>query len=248
MDEVLTRRRHEQVEVDVQVSTTDAARLAQARRSLTLAYDARSGQAPPSHNTNGCSCRQPGNFICFRIAVDRFLKRRPCIVGPESASGTLLLRLLKRTGASQTTLFLLLSHDLIQGRVTHDVLLYPKPNAKGQDGYLMELDSRSSDAPPLLQTLKRFVLRSKVRIRDVSDEYDVWSVWGSEELNDREEETKREWSHSRSGIIEPVWDQAREWPWKIAGDERPSLFDRRAKGMGSRVLVPKGDIRMSFRD
>ena len=123
----------------------------------------------------------------------------------------------------------------------HDVFLYPKPNAKGHDGYLIEYDARPSEAPSLLQTLKRFVLRSKVKIEDVSNQYDVWSVWGSERLKNME--TVREWQRARSGVIEPVWDPSAEWPWKNGSDERPAIFDRRAVGMGSRVLVPKGDKR-----
>ena len=125
--------------------------------------------------------------------------------------------------------------------MTHDVFVYPKPNIKGHDGYFIEFDSRPSEAPPLLETLKRFILRSKVRIQDASDEYDVWSIWGSEDV--KKKETRRKWAHARSGVIEPVWEPSREWPWTNGADERPSLFDRRAVGMGTRVLVRKGDKR-----
>ncbi|EJD01324.1 Aminomethyltransferase folate-binding domain-containing protein [Fomitiporia mediterranea MF3/22] len=126
-----------------------------------------------------------------------------------------------------------------QGRVLYDIFVYPKKNARGNDGYFIEYDSRQSEAPPLLQTLKRFILRSKVRVEDVSSEYDVWSVWGSEDT--KKWETPRQWNWARSGVIEPVWDAFEEWPWKDGDVESLSLRDRRAVGMGCRVLVRNRD-------
>jgi folate-binding Fe-S cluster repair protein YgfZ len=115
-----------------------------------------------------------------------------------------------------------------QGRVLYDVFIYAK-----SPGYLIEYDSCSSSGPPLLALLKRYILRSKVKLRDVSDEYDVWAAWG------RDEEAGRKWHWSRSGAVEPVWN-ADNWPW---GTEEAELNDRRAVGMGKRMLVRKGDKR-----
>ncbi|KAF8974422.1 hypothetical protein BDZ97DRAFT_1773534 [Flammula alnicola] len=118
-----------------------------------------------------------------------------------------------------------------QGRVMYDVFLYATT-----DGFLLEFDSRTSEAPPLLSYLKRHVLRSKVKIRSVADEYDVWAAWGSSE--DRDWETKRQWNWARSGAVEPVWSESAEWPW---GTQECVIQDRRAVGMGRRLLVKKGD-------
>jgi folate-binding Fe-S cluster repair protein YgfZ len=85
--------------------------------------------------------------------------------------------------------------------------------------------------------LKRYVLRSKVKIRDASEEYDVWAAWGSE--NDKLWDTKREWRWARSGAVEPVWDTTNEWPW---GLQDWTINDRRAVGMGLRLLIKKGDL------
>lgn len=122
----------------------------------------------------------------------------------------------------------------------YDVLVYTQTDGKGQPGFLLEYDSRPSEAPPLLSVLKRYVLRSKVKIRDASVEYDVWSAWGSE--RESAWETPRQWAWARSGAIEPVWDPASQWPW---GNDNLSLRDRRAPGMGARTLVRKGDQRTS---
>jgi transferase CAF17, mitochondrial len=81
--------------------------------------------------------------------------------------------------------------------------------------------------------LSRHVLRSKVRLRSASDEYDVWAAWGS----DAKTNNSRRWTRAQSGVIEPVWDS---WPW---GLESEALLDRRADGMGLRRLVKKGDRR-----
>jgi transferase CAF17, mitochondrial len=88
--------------------------------------------------------------------------------------------------------------------------------------------------PALLPMLKQHVLRSKVRIRDASDEYDVWAAWGSDAKADN---SRRRWTRTQSGAIEPVWDS---WSWGLEGE---ALIDRRADGMGSRRLVGKGDRR-----
>jgi len=125
-----------------------------------------------------------------------------------------------------------------QGRVLYDAFVHSYTSSEGKKGYLLEYDARSSEAPPLLSMLKRYVLRSRVRLRDVSDEYDVWAAWGTG--NDRSWETERAWGSSRSGVVEPVWNHSAtsSWPW---GTEPGILRDRRAVGMGHRLVVRKGD-------
>lgn len=86
--------------------------------------------------------------------------------------------------------------------------------------------------------LKRYVLRSKVKIRDVTTEYDVWASWGSE--REQRWETQRKWSVAQSGVVEAAWDHESSWPW---GTEAGIMQDRRAVGMGHRLLVKKGERR-----
>ncbi|KAF8271766.1 Aminomethyltransferase folate-binding domain-containing protein [Lactarius quietus] len=119
-----------------------------------------------------------------------------------------------------------------QGRVLYDVFIHATRDVKSQTAYLIEYDATAPvDAPALLPMLKRHVLRSKVRLRDASNEYDVWSAWGY----DGKTINSRQWMRAQSGAIEPVWDSL---PW---GSEDEALTDRRAEGMGSRRLVRKGD-------
>ena len=75
------------------------------------------------------------------------------------------------------------------------------------------------------------------------DQYDVWSAWGSEDA--KKWESPRKWTWARSGVIEPIWDPSEGWPWSNGNGERLSLRDRRAVGMGIRMLVRKGDKRVS---
>ncbi|KAJ4466530.1 Aminomethyltransferase folate-binding domain-containing protein [Lentinula aciculospora] len=125
-----------------------------------------------------------------------------------------------------------------QGRVLYDLLVFSDHSINGRPVYLLEYDSHSSDAPSLNDLLKRYVLRAKVKIRDVSQEYDSWAAWGSEK--DSEWDTERDWLFAESGAIEPVWPPtvSEEWPW---GSQEHNIRDRRAVGMGHRFLVGKGD-------
>lgn len=129
----------------------------------------------------------------------------------------------------------------MQGRVLYDIFLHSYTTPSGKQGYLIDYDSRSSVTTPLLSLLKHYVLRSKVRLTDVSDQYDIWASWGSE--HETVWETERHWSGARSGAFEPVWDPAGEWPW---GTEPGVIRDRRAVGLGHRLLVRKGDLRAFY--
>ncbi|KAJ6614309.1 Aminomethyltransferase folate-binding domain-containing protein [Mycena sp. CBHHK59/15] len=122
-----------------------------------------------------------------------------------------------------------------QGRVLYDVFVYTHTNPTGQRGYLIDWDSRPSEAPPLLDLIKRYILRSRVKVRDASEEYDVWAAWGEE---NRDAARNWKWAEN-SGVAEPVWNSADEWPWGLRDE---SIHDRRAPGMGRRMLVRKGDV------
>ena len=105
---------------------------------------------------------------------------------------------------------------------------------KSQPAYLIEYDATApADAPALFPMLKRHVLRSKVRVRDASDEYDVWAAWGNDVITGN----PRRLTRTQGGTMEPLWDS---WPW---GSDSGALIDRRADGMGLRRLVRKGDRR-----
>lgn len=79
------------------------------------------------------------------------------------------------------------------------------------------------------------MLRTKVKVRDVSNEYDVWASWGSE--LEASWETPRDWRWAeRSNIPEQLWKEG-DTPW---GNEPLLLRDRRGVGMGQRRLVSKG--------
>ncbi|KAF7355257.1 Aminomethyltransferase folate-binding domain-containing protein [Mycena sanguinolenta] len=105
-----------------------------------------------------------------------------------------------------------------QGRVLYDVFVYTHMNpSTGQPGYLIDYDLRPSEAPPLLDLIQRYKLRSK----------------------NKDAEVKKHWKWAEnSGVVEPEWDKAGEWPW---GSQNEVLRDRRAPGMGNRMLVRNGD-------
>lgn len=121
----------------------------------------------------------------------------------------------------------------------YDAFVYRQPSSHAaEEGYMIEFDSRPSSAPSLIELLKRYVLRSKVKVKDVSEQWDVWAAWGTETVPD-----DRKWLWSRSGAVEPVWAPD-ACPWGDSQDTF-SILDRRAHGMGKRILVRKGDTRRS---
>ncbi|KAL4075918.1 hypothetical protein V8B97DRAFT_2001929 [Scleroderma yunnanense] len=125
-----------------------------------------------------------------------------------------------------------------QGRVIHDVFLYT-PAPQTTPTYLIEYDGSPCESQPLLNILKRYVLRSKVRIRDVTQEWDIWAAWGTDPSSIATQgNEQREWEWARSGAVEPVWRNSTQWPW---GTEPGVILDRRAPGMGRRIVIPKGD-------
>ena len=118
--------------------------------------------------------------------------------------------------------------------------MYSNTDEAGQQGFLIEYDSRISEAPALLPMLKKYVLRSKVKVRDATEQYDVWASWGTS-VDSPMDRSAREWQWGPSNAVEPVWNHTDvQWPW---GSLDRTLLDRRAVGLGSRFLVNNGDRR-----
>ncbi|KAG8989648.1 ccr4 associated factor [Tulasnella sp. 427] len=162
-----------------------------------------------------------------------------------------------------------------QGRIMYDIFIYPyiPKSPEEKSGYIVEYDPRAASSgddpaptqqastkhptPPLISMLKRYILRSKVRVRDVSENWDIWALWGSS-LPQSVHDVARpdDWKWGRSGAVEPVYHDAQRTPldrpgvqkWLLGqesdarqyGAEPVWMVDRRAPGMGIRALLPKG--------
>ncbi|SZF02752.1 unnamed protein product [Blumeria hordei] len=114
-----------------------------------------------------------------------------------------------------------------QGRLLHDVFIYPyaqnENTLNGHQAWLIEVDS--NQAENLAKRIKRYRLRSKFDVRVLpSSEMKVWSVW-----NETVENTQ---VNSLSSV-----DRSVSFPHEVA-----SCKDRRAPGMGYRLLLP-GDMK-----
>ncbi|KIM33450.1 hypothetical protein M408DRAFT_14186 [Serendipita vermifera MAFF 305830] len=118
------------------------------------------------------------------------------------------------------------------GKMLYDVFLWPIREDK-REGYLIEYDSRPSEAPPLAALLKKHVLRSKVRVEESPDEWEVWSAWGGNEP----EASTRQWRHGSQGAVEPVWNDGIT-AWR--GKDGSRIKDLRAMGMGDRIITRRG--------
>jgi folate-binding protein YgfZ len=105
-----------------------------------------------------------------------------------------------------------------QGRILNDVFIYPD-GGKG-DGWLIEVDAK--EAERLAKHIKRYRLRAKFDVRVVDPgERGVWSLWREEEGG---------WTkHSLD------FNGAEEF-----GDGLIGCEDKRAPGMGRRLVLPEG--------
>jgi hypothetical protein len=121
------------------------------------------------------------------------------------------------------------------------VFIYPD-DSDGRPGYLIDYDCRSSDAPPLLSLLKRHILRAKVRVRDATDEWKVWSIWDPVSP-DGATPTTRDWRQGRSGAMEPLYVEGEHRLGAEFSQGTIGTRDLRAPGMGDRLLVRTGDSR-----
>ncbi|KAG9038246.1 ccr4 associated factor [Tulasnella sp. JGI-2019a] len=158
-----------------------------------------------------------------------------------------------------------------QGRIMYDVLIYPymsqsDPSSSSlTPGYIIEYDPRAADdaatststapssnhgaTPTLMSMLKRYILRSKVRVKDVSDEWKLHAMWSSEPGLSPFNTKPDDWRWGRSGAVEPIYQHHPEgndpsssvhsWVLDSGISEKEALWalDRRAPGMGVRVLL-----------
>ncbi|KAL8959014.1 MAG: hypothetical protein Q9193_004042 [Seirophora villosa] len=107
-----------------------------------------------------------------------------------------------------------------QGRVLHDVFIYPshqsaefRGEAHEEPSFLIDVDKTHADT--LRAHLKRYKLRAKIILRVIDPgDWDVWGTWNGDETT--------------------VWDAAKP------GSEDVGCTDNRAPGMGQRVVTHGG--------
>ncbi|WWC85437.1 uncharacterized protein L201_000300 [Kwoniella dendrophila CBS 6074] len=140
------------------------------------------------------------------------------------------------------------------GRVLHTSFIFPTTklmkNGKQEKSYLITHESSSSsDHPnPLEDFLVPFKLRAKVRIKDVTNEYDNYSCYATEDLysKGKGKEPIRNWKFGSGGAAESQWSWLNNEPRNLElKDNEVGCWDLRAgwskSGLGRQVLVPKGE-------
>lgn len=123
------------------------------------------------------------------------------------------------------------------GRVLHTVFCIPtRPNS-----YLIAYEE--AHPVPLDKLLPPFRLRAKVKLQDVSAEWDVYSAWGS----DAAPAPNQVWRFGNGGAAERIWSWDGERTSLGVAESEVATWDLRAgwgpSGMGKVVLVPKGQRR-----
>lgn len=61
----------------------------------------------------------------------------------------------------------------------YDAFIYPINDGKEFPQPKFMIECASTATTGLLKHLKRYILRSKVKVRDATEEYKLWSIWGS---------------------------------------------------------------------
>lgn len=160
----------------------------------------------------------------------------------------------------------------LQGRIMYDVFIYPyfPKDPSERPGFIVEYDPRAAkedeesskhSTPELISMLKRYILRAKVRVRDVTADWNLYAVWGSA-MPPALSWKPDDWRWGRSGAVEPVLDPTQRQPLSVEEEQAVSQWvmggaslqetavwmeDRRAPGMGARLLLPKGTERPFLR-
>ncbi|WWD22769.1 hypothetical protein CI109_107262 [Kwoniella shandongensis] len=137
------------------------------------------------------------------------------------------------------------------GRILHTTFITPitsttsstsTSTSGSQQKYLISHESGADHPAPLQSLLPPFRLRAKVKIRDVSSEWDAWSAYGEEGLGEGSRPI-RNWRLGSGGAAESqwVWEDGKVRDLGLAEGEVGS-WDLRAGwgGMGRQLLIPRG--------
>lgn len=134
----------------------------------------------------------------------------------------------------------------------HDVFIFHQPST---DTYWIDHSTDASastvstpNTKALYEEIKRYVLRSKVKLKYATEEYDVWSVYGTPA--NETQSAARWWKFGSGGAAEPQWEfQDEAWKEVQRGlrEGEVGCWDLRGgwgqEGMGRRLLVKKGESR-----
>ena len=112
-----------------------------------------------------------------------------------------------------------------QGRVLYDTFILPSSSLSGDHPHFLVDHSRAvnSTIPSLLAYIKRYILRSKVRVKNADDEYRLWAVF-------------RHPLHVSNEAADTAVEQELE---QLASSGRGHWWrDKRSAQLGYRLLLP----------
>ncbi|WWD06226.1 hypothetical protein V865_004312 [Kwoniella europaea PYCC6329] len=136
------------------------------------------------------------------------------------------------------------------GRVLHTSFIFPtvkksilkNGNVREEKSYLITHESPIDHPAKLEEFLPPFKLRAKVRIRDVSDQWDLYSAYAS---TSKGKGPERNWKFGSGGAAESQWSWKDDIQDMELKENEVGCWDLRAGwgegGLGRQVLVPKGD-------
>ncbi|ORY22973.1 hypothetical protein BCR39DRAFT_473589 [Naematelia encephala] len=125
------------------------------------------------------------------------------------------------------------------GRVLHTCFIFPVDRST----YIITHESPLGHPAPLQNLLPPFKLRAKVKIRDVSEEWDAWAAWGVAGAK----APNRVWRRGSGGAAESQWSWDGEPEDLGLREGEIGCWDLRAGYDGMQLLIPKGaDLKASL--
>lgn len=116
------------------------------------------------------------------------------------------------------------------GRVLHDTFILTQ-TAADKPSYLIDYPKNVTN-PPLLNSIKRYILRSKVKAKEASDEWRIWAVFPDPLLASRSDSVKDSTSPDIEKELQELC-QAHDGKW---------WKDTRNEKMGYRLLLPPSSL------
>ncbi|CAO3625724.1 unnamed protein product [Cunninghamella blakesleeana] len=121
-----------------------------------------------------------------------------------------------------------------QGRMLYDVFIYPINVGENFPHPKFIIDAPFVPGNPILKHLKRYILRSKIKIKDVSEDYHLYHIWGKSHLPTVM--NAKDADHVPTGTLIKKNNQLTD-----IGCEDP-----RVHGFGYRAVIPKDQDILSF--
>lgn len=201
------------------------------KRAASCSFRSLAIRADPNHFDNYQSSMQRIPYFIAPLASTRSVLALTGTDAPKFLQGLVTNDILNTHHASTSATPSVYAGFLsAPGRVLHDTFILP-PVQTDKAEYLIDYPKNVAD-PPLLKSIKRYILRSKVKAREASDEWRLWAIFPDPLKASRLDSNETPGATSvEEELAELSQKHAGKW-WK----------DTRNAKMGYRLLLPPSSV------